>query len=511
MAVVKNMTKPTAWLAYAVALLSGGIGIFAYSPFDYWLVAFLSASGLIWLITCNPKRTALLGTVLWGVSYFAVGVNWVHVSMIQFGGVPEIVSYLAVLLLAIYLSLYPLLFAYLAHHFQFKNPCVLASIFTFTEYLRGVVFTGFPWLQFGYSQIDTPFANVATIFGVEGLTFFVMVTSGYLVQIFSKFAKKAFDLTACISVSLVLIAAFSTQFLRFVEIDESKNPLNISLVQGNIEQKMKWDPAYFEYTIQTYSQLLKQVVGKSDVVVLPESAIPATEEQIQPLMHQLDQLARAKGSEIIIGTLYQNATDLYNSAVTLGGKTAYEMASSARYNKHHLVPFGEYVPFGNLLDWMREVFILPINLSQGEFVQSSIFAKDRKFNMAICYEIIFGHQLQQNQHVQNADYLLTISNDAWFGESSGPWQHFQMARMRALELGKPLVRATNTGVTAFVNFDGKVTASLPQFEANVLTHSVQATKGETLYGQFGRTLLYGLCLLIIASAMVRQKIQKNKI
>ncbi|QIM63922.1 apolipoprotein N-acyltransferase [Pasteurellaceae bacterium Orientalotternb1] len=491
----------TAWLAYAVALISGGIGIFAYSPFDYWWVAFLSASGLIWLAICNAKRTALFGTFLWGVSYFAVGVNWVHVSMIQFGGVPEIVSYLAVLLLAAYLALYPLLFTFVVQRFHWQNPWLLAAVFTATEYLRGVVFTGFPWLQFGYSQIDTPFANVATLFGVEGLTAFVMIVSGYLVQL----AKNSQKLTACIGLITVLAVSFATKFTNWVEIDHSKPTVKISLVQGNIEQQMKWNPAHFDDTLRTYGHLINQLIGKSDVVILPESAIPATEDQIEPILLQLDQLGRANGSEIIIGTLYRHPNGIYNSAVTLGGAEPYAIHQSPRYNKHHLVPFGEYVPFGNLLNWMRDVFILPINLSQGEFVQPSLLAGNRKFNLAICYEIIFGHQLQQNQQAQQADYLLTITNDAWFGESSGPWQHFQMARMRALELGKPLVRATNTGVTAFVNFDGKVTALLPQFEANTLTQSLQSTKGETPYAQFGRWLWYAICGLILLVGIARRK------
>ncbi|MDO4698564.1 MAG: apolipoprotein N-acyltransferase [Pasteurellaceae bacterium] len=498
-------------IAYLVALASGAVGIFAYSPFDYWFVSFLSASGLIWLATCNAKRTALLGSFLWGVSYFAVGVNWVHVSMIQFGGVPELVSYLAVLLLAAYLALYPLLFVWISQRFQLRNPWLLAVIFTFTEYLRGVVFTGFPWLQFGYSLIDSPFANLATIFGVEGLTFFVVVASGYLVQLGRNFAEKTQDLTPCIGLVGVLVVAFASQFLNFVDIDESKPATKISLVQGNIEQKMKWDPAHFDFTVRTYRRLLSDEIGESDVVILPESAIPATEAQIEPLMQQIDQFAREKGSEVIIGTLHQDQNGLYNSALTLGGQTPYAIFQSPRYNKHHLVPFGEYVPFGNLLDWMRDVFVLPINLSQGDFIQPALQAKGQTFNMAICYEIIFGHQVQQNQQAQNADYLLTISNDAWFGESQGPWQHFQMARMRALELGKPLVRATNTGVTAFVDHQGKIIAQLPQFETATLTQTLQPTAGQTPYAQFGRWLLYGFCLLILGIAICLQYRKLNNI
>ncbi len=508
MSVVKKSSNLTACL---IAVISGGIGTLAYSPFDYWIVAFLSATGLIWLATSQHKKQALIGSFLWAVSYFAIGVNWVQVSMTQFGGVPEFVSYLAVLLLACYLALYPLLFSYLIQRFQLKNPWIIAVIFTFTEYLRGVVFTGFPWLQFGYSQVDSPFLGIAPILGVEGVTFFIMVVSGYLVYFVRQFTKKATNPTACILTLLLLLGAgYSTQFLKFVEVDEQKAPLSVVLVQGNIEQKMKWDPAHFNYTIRTYEQLIQSVLGKYQVIILPESAIPALEEQIEPLMQQLHRIGEQVGSEIIIGTLHQSPQGLFNSATVLGNKVQpYSLTQSPRYNKHHLVPFGEYVPFGNLLDWMRDVFVLPINLSKGEFIQQPLLAANQRFNMAICYEIIFTHQVQQNQQAHNADYLLTISNDAWFGASMGPWQHFQMARMRALELGKPLIRATNTGITAFVDAYGQVVSQAPQFEATTLAASVPMMKGQTIFAQFGNWLLYGICGIILVITFVLRLFRKQ--
>ncbi len=493
---VKKSFYPTACLA---ALISGGMGVLAYSPFDYWFVAFLSAAGLIWAATLPHKKTALWATLLWSVSYFAIGVNWVQISMIQFGGVPEMVSYIAVLLLALYLSIYPLLFAYVSQRFSIQNPWVLASVFTFTEYLREVVFTGFPWLQFGYSQIDGPFYGIAPILGVEGVTFFVMVTSGYLVQGIRRFAKKTGNLTACaVRLIVVLAVAFGAQWVNFVDVDDEKAPISVGLVQGNIAQQMKWDPAHFETTIKTYDHLVTSLMGKNDVIILPESAIPALENEIEPLLQRWQHLGQESGSQLIVGSLYQGEQGLFNSAVVLAnGAQPYSLHQALRYNKYHLVPFGEYVPFGNVLDWMREVFVLPINLSQGEYIQQSLIAKERRFNMAICYEIIYADQVQQNQKAHNADYLLTISNDAWFGASIGPWQHFQMARMRALELGRPLIRATNTGVTAFVDAKGKVVAQLPQFNTATLTHSLQSMKGNTLFGEFGRWLIYGICWIIL--------------
>lgn len=504
----KKSMKTAACLS---GLIFGGIGIFAYSPFDYWIVSFISAAALIWLSTLPHKSAALLGVFMWAVSYFAIGVNWVHVSMIQFGGVPEIVSYFIVLLLACYLALYPLLFGYVVQRFQVRNAWLFASIWTGTEYLRGVVFTGFPWLQFGYSLIDSPFAGLAPILGVEGLTFFVMLIAGQAVQIGQNFAKKSLNITACLSAFAVLVCAFASQFFTWVQVDESKESKTISLVQGNIEQRMKWDPEHFDYTLRTYENLVGEVIGKSDVIVLPESAIPALESQISPLLEQLQAVGEKSGSELIIGTLYQNHQGMFNSAVVLGNsEQPYSRNTPLRFNKHHLVPFGEYVPFGNLLDWMREVFVLPVNLSQGNFIQKPLFAAQRQFNMAICYEIIFGNQVQQNQKVHNADYLLTITNDAWFGESVGPWQHFQMARMRALELGKPLIRAANTGITAFVGANGMVEKQAPQFEALVLNHEVSSYQGSTPFTFWGNWAVYLLSVLIVLLSMLwkRQKFTK---
>lgn len=499
-----NIKNPSILTACLFSFILGAIGTFAYSPFDIWGIAFISAGSLIWAATLKNRKVAFWSTFSWSIGYFCCGVSWVSISMTQFGGVPVIVSYFAVFLLACYLALYNLLFSFLSYKFKQYNPFVLAAIFTFAEYLRGAVFTGFPWLQFGYTLIDSPFSNLAPIFGVEGLTFFVMVVSGYLVNLMKQESKTLPTLSI---LAVIFSVSFATRFIHFVQIDDEKQPLVVSLVQGNIEQKMKWDPDYFNQTVLTYQKLISQVLSRSDVVILPESAIPATEAQIEPLLQELQRAAQQRGSEVIIGTLHQTAQGLFNSAVVVGNaEKPYSLYDSARFNKHHLVPFGEYVPFGTLLDWMREVFILPVNLSQGTFIQSPLLAGERRFNTAICYEIIFTHQVQQNQKAHLADYLLTISNDAWFGSSIGPWQHFQMARMRALELGRPLIRATNTGITAFVDAYGKVESQAPQFKALVLSREVKAYKGETPFTIWGNWALYGLCALILLVRLLRRRI-----
>ncbi|HEP1119941.1 TPA: apolipoprotein N-acyltransferase, partial [Mannheimia haemolytica] len=314
-----NFAKNPPFLtACLLAIILGAIGTFAYSPFDIWILAFASAAGLVWSATLANRKTALWATFAWSIGYFCTGVNWVSVSMTQFGGVPTIVSYIAVFLLACYLAIYNLLFSVVSHRLKLNNPFALAAIFTFTEYLRGVVFTGFPWLQFGYSLIDSPFAGIAPILGVEGLTFLVIVASSYLVKIIQQENKTVPSLMV---LAVIFGLSFATRFLQFVQIDTEKQPLVVSLVQGNIEQKMKWDPQHFNHSVRTYEQLILPLLGNSELIILPESAIPALENQISPLLGSLDHLARQHGSEIIIGTLYQNEQEeLFNSSVLLGEK-----------------------------------------------------------------------------------------------------------------------------------------------------------------------------------------------
>ncbi|TDQ57937.1 apolipoprotein N-acyltransferase [Mesocricetibacter intestinalis] len=507
------------YLIYLIAFCSGAAGVLAFSPFDWWGMAYLSLTALIALIKTTPKKTALLAAFLWGMGLFSVGVSWLHVSIHQFGGAPILVSYLLVLLLAAYLSLYPLLFAYLVRRFNVGSLVMYPVLWTLTEFLRGWVFTGFPWLQFGYTQIDGPFAGIAPIFGVSGLTFFVMWASAALFSIFSALWRRPRKFNIALAhVFLLLIvgglSAYSSHKV-YVESREDK-ALTITLAQGNIEQNLKWDPDYLYRTLAIYQGLIERNLGTSDLIILPESALPALENQIQPYFFALQQAAAEKGSELIIGSVYHNiASDrLLNSIVVVGDpQQPYQQESANRYSKHHLVPFGEYVPLESLLRPLGSVFNLPMSAFQaGNEIQAPLQAKGRAFSAAICYEIILGAQLRNNLTTAT-DFILTVSNDAWFGDSIGPWQHLQMARMRALELGKPVIRATNTGISAFIDARGKILTKAPQFMETALTYKLAPTQGKTPYAALGDTPLYLLMLMFTllksAAALIRKSLLKN--
>ena len=488
------------WLTYCIALISGGIGVFAFSPYDYWSVAYVSLLGLIYIAKTAPKRTALWATFLWGLSFFSVGTSWLHVSIHQFGGSPLWLSYGLVVLLAAYLSLYPVLFTYLIQRFQVQSAVIFAAIWTLTEFLRGWVFTGFPWLQFGYSQIDSPFWGIAPIFGVTGLTFFTLWASAVvfngLSALFST-PKKLPLVVANLAMLAVVsgLSAYAGQ-VNYVKTVDDKT-ITVTLAQGNIEQSLKWDPEYLNSTLEIYSRQIAENLGKSDLIILPESALPTLENHIAPFFDALKNAAKTKHTDVLIGTVYrdENTDKLLNSIVLVDEN--YQAESAQRYNKHHLVPFGEYVPLESLLRPLGSVFNLPMSaFQQGSEIQAPLFAKGNRFTPAICYEIILGDQLQKNLRA-DTDFLLTVSNDAWFGDSQGPWQHLQMARMRALELGKPLIRATNTGISVFIDAQGKIIAQAPQFIATTLTQKIAPTTGKTPYAALGDKPLYGLALLFV--------------
>lgn len=489
------------WFTYLLAIFSGGLGVLAFSPFDYWFSAYFSVIGLLFIATHSNRAIALRGAFLWGMAFFCFGINWIHVSIHQFGGTPIVISYFFVLLLAAYLSLYPLLFTYLVQRFQVKSAVMFAVLWTMSEFIRATLFTGFPWLQFGYTQIDSPFAHIAPLFGVSGLTFFVLWVSATIFSLLSHlFRAPKNEPLVYFNLGLLAIVvglAINTDKLQYVRKVEDKN-LTITLAQGNIEQQLKWNPDHFLHTLDIYQKQIQQHLGKSDLIVLPESSLPTLENHLQTFLQSLDNVARENKTELLIGTIYQdvNSNGVFNSIVQIGQQEQdYLVDNALRYNKSHLVPFGEYVPFEQVLRPLGSIFNLPMSAFQAGAAQQANFkVKDRPIAAAICYEIIFGELVRKNVN-KNTGFLLTISNDAWFGDSLGPWQHLQMARMRALELGKPVIRGTNTGITAFIDEFGQIKAQAPQFIQTTLTYVIAPTEGQTPYSALGNLPLYALCIV----------------
>lgn len=489
-----------------LAAFIGATTTLAFAPFSYWPIAIFSPFLLLLLLNKQSTKAGFFIAFAWGLGQFGTGINWVHVSIDTFGGMPKIASITLMTLLVTYLAIYPALFGALLNRFFPKTNTqrlVIAApiIWLITDWLRGWVMTGFPWLWLGYSQIDSPLKAYAPVSGVEAITLMLWLIAGSLalVVMTRKWGYLAIP-------ALVFTLAFGLNQVSWVKPDPSTKT-SFALIQGNIDQKMKWVPSHRWPTLMKYTDISRDNWG-TDIIIWPEAAIPALESDLPAFLHNLDTAAKANNSALITGVLSQDDMGgFYNNVLTLGqnGLGPYDYDTAKRYSKHHLLPFGEFVPFGDLLRPIAPLFNLPMSSFQrGDFIQPNLVANGRHLVAALCYEIIFSEQVRQNV-TPDTDFILTLSNDAWFGHSIGPLQHMEIARMRALELGKPLIRATNNGVTAVTDYKGRITKQVPQFQTEVLKADVTSTSGNTPYRSLGSWLLYLWCVIGLAATLYRRK------
>ncbi|GAL14896.1 apolipoprotein N-acyltransferase [Vibrio astriarenae] len=429
-----------------------------------------------------------------------------HVSIDTFGGMPKIASLFLMALLIGYLAVYPALFAGITNRYFPKNnltryALAVPILWLICDWLCGCVMTGFPWLWMGYSQIDSPLGNFAPLGGVDLVTFAtVLITSLTTLTLLTKRWSLA------LAPAVIFATGYGLNAAHWV----TPNPdsrTSFALVQGNIDQASKWLPSERWPTIIKYTDLTKEH-RDADIIIWPEAAIPAFEYEIASYLANLDALVKEYDSAMITGVINRSDEGLYYNSVLAVGQTGqdYSYNPEDRYHKHHLLPFGEFVPFEDILRPLAPFFNLPMSsFSRGAYVQPNVVANGKDFAAALCYEIIFNEQIRHNVN-DDTDFILTLSNDAWFGDSIGPQQHMEIARMRALELGKPVIRSTNNGVTAITDYRGNIVAQIPQFETAVLTAEVESTDGQTPYHGVGRWPLYIWSVLgLLLAAWLRKR------
>ncbi|QSX35405.1 apolipoprotein N-acyltransferase [Shewanella avicenniae] len=490
----------------------GALTALSFAPYNIWPLLPVALAVAMW---CGEKLP-LSATKLWwwfGFGSFATGISWVHVSMVRYGELPLAVAILLMALLCAYLALFPALAGWC--YSKLKSPkaplwnlCFLfPALWVIAEWARGWVLTGFPWLWLGYSQAEGPLRPLAADIGTLGISFIVVSVAGALCLLA---LKRFFSLPIWLLV--LAVGVFITPYYN--PIKRNGETVNVALVQGNIPQSMKWDPEALWPTLLKYIDLTRPHFADSDIVIWPEAAVPSLELDTQEFLDNSNRAANLNNSAIITGIPGLEHGNFYNALIVLGnaGKKQqaagdYQLHSNNRYRKHHLLPVGEFVPFQSLLRPIAPFFNLPMSsFSEGDYIQDNLRAAGYHLAPAICYEIAFPEQLRDNVR-SDTDMLLTVSNDAWFGESNGPLQHMQIAQMRAVELGRPLLRGTNNGVTAVVDEHGNITDKLPQFEQGVLTSKVALVEGVTLFHRFGQWPILLLTALILLLALLRRKMK----
>jgi apolipoprotein N-acyltransferase len=475
--------------------------VFGFAPFYAWPVpiAALAALFVIWERTNTPRVAALDG-FLFGLGYFLGGVSWVYVSMHDFGSMPAILAALATFLFCAYLALFPALAGWTARRYASRSPASIllmsAAAYTACEWLRGWLFTGFPWITLGNSQVpSSPLAGFAPLAGAYGVTLAAALTAALVAAAARPFATRGARIRVLGAVAAVLVTGGA---LRFVDWGAPAGaPVRVALLQGNVPQEIKWREETRTKTLVDYRRMIFEANAR--VVVLPETALPDFFDQIPAdYMASIRDHAAATGKDILMGIVERESrpggSDYYNSLASITGERQV-------YRKRHLVPFGEFIPPG--FKFVLAVLHIPLSdFASGGKGQPPLVAGGASFGVAICYEDIFGEEVIDQ--LPRAQALVNVSNDAWFGRSLAAEQHLQASQMRALETGRWMVRSTNTGASAAIDERGRVVSRLPVFTAGTLVEKVQPRSGLTPYARWGNTPAILLALVIGAIAWRRR-------
>jgi len=471
--------------------LAGALLTLSFAPFGLW-PAGIAGCALFgyFLCTCSTGAAIWRGW-LFGLGLFGTGASWVYVSIHVYG---QASTGLATLLTALFcagLALLPAIFAGVYVRWVRGLPGGMLigfpALWVLFEWLRSWLLTGFPWLYLGYAHIDTWIAGWAPIAGVYGLSFFTALTASCLFLAWRSRGPASLVTYTGIVVT-IWIGGLVLRPIEWV-VPASEAPLSVALYQPNIPQELKWDRRYYDTILQQYERAVIPLFGK-DIILWPESAIPRIYDNARDFLDPMARRANLTDSTLITGVPSRDAAGAYRNSIVAVG------LGEGMYHKQRLVPFGEYVP---LEDWLRGVidfFDMPMSsFSSGPPDQPSLRAGSHRVAPYICYEIVYPDLVARA--ARQAELLVTVSNDTWFGASIGPLQHLQMARMRALENGRYLLRGTNNGVSAIIDHRGKITAQTEQFVETTLTGTAEVMLGHTPFTSFGPMPVIFACLLLL--------------
>ncbi|HEB57505.1 MAG TPA: apolipoprotein N-acyltransferase [Gammaproteobacteria bacterium] len=485
-----------------IALFAGMLLPFAFAPLSFFPLAVVSPAVLFYLYLNLSIARAFLAGFVFGLGFFGVGVSWVYVAFHDFGHTSVAVSALMTAIFVAVLALFPAFQSYLSVYFWQKIRTrtdaekralllLFPGLWGLSEWLRGWLFTGFPWLNLGYSQTDSPLAGYAPVVGVYGLSLLLVVCAGLLVLLLRRR-----DQWQGLLGFFLLIWGGGFLLSHYDWTQATGKPIKVSLVQGDVPQITKWDPKMIQFRLDTYARLSRQH-WDSDLIVWPENAMTTFYNDLQdsyfvPLLKD----ARAHNTDLIIGApvMDRDGIRYYSSLISLGDETHI-------YNKRHLVPFGEFIPLQDLLRGVIGFFDLPMSsFSRGDKQQQPLRAAGQLLAPSICYEDAFGEELID--FLPQATLLVNGSNNAWYGDSFAPHQHLQISRMRSLETGRDLLRATTNGISAIVDSKGRIIKRSAQFKTVVISAQVQPRTGATPYVRSGNIpVLIILALMLLAAGM----------
>ena len=477
---------------------TGSLTMLSFAPFGWYPLAPVLVVPLPFVfLRTAPVEAARVGFA-YGAGLFLTGTYWLYVSIHVFGEAPPALAIFLMLALVAIMAAYYAAAGFIISRLARGRPWPLVAVAPATwvalEWLRGWLMTGFPWMTLGYSQIDSPLAGFAPVSGIFGVSLALMVSAAALLAAILGEGRDRW-LAAVIVVAPWLAGAG----LGTVDWTEPSGPaVRTTIVQGGISQDRKWLRDQFQLTISLYREALYQHPD-SALVVWPEVAIPAVLQQAEQYVALFERDIAARDTALVFGILERDTDGkVYNSVVALDG------TRRQVYRKRHLVPFGEYFPVPDFVrEWMRMMSLPYSDISAGEAEQALLELPDgNRLSVAICYEDAYA--AEQLYAFPDATLLINVSNDAWFGDPIAPHQHLEIARMRALEAGRYVVRAANNGVSAFIGPDGALLESGPQFEYVALTREVTPRQGVTPYLRWGNGPVIALCLVVVAGFRIRR-------
>ena len=491
-------------IKYLFAVISGSLFALGFAPFSLWPLSILSICVLMHLLEGLEKKESFITGFLYGLGYWLSGISWVYVSIHYHGNIDILGSSLITLLfiscLSIYMGLFGVLYSYLS--FQSTKSAIIAFpvCWVLIEILRGFLFTGFPWLLAGTTISDTPFGGWISVIGAQGNSLVLMIFCGALYALYREFKSSDPLLYSQLVIGFII---FSSLILKTINWTSPSYEIPVSVYQPNLTLEEKWSYQGIAQTKEMFESSIEEAL-ELELIVFPETALIQSRKELGEWIQDINEASKRKDVSILTGIIARSADEkannlMRNRIIGLG-------STSGSYDKQQLVPFGEFIPLerflGKLLDLMGLKLTSTVPGDQFSLIKSSIL----KISPSICYEIAYAGLI--NKTAVNSNILVTISNDTWFGSSIGPEQHLQLAKDRVLEHQKPLLRSTNSGISAIIDHRGNILGKQEYFEEKTLKARVILQEGSTPYNYLGNSLLYLYIGIIMVLSLF---IKRNKV